>query len=98
MKGWIAVFVCLVTRAIHLEAVAGMSSQDFLVAYTKFTSRRGDPEKIYSDNGTNFIGANAELENALKSWQCDQIQLHVNKRNSKWHFITPSAPHERGIW
>lgn len=98
MKGWIAVFVCLVTRAVHLEAVEGMSSEDFLVAYTKFTSRRGDPEKIYSDHGTNFIGANNELNDALISWQDKKVQQYVHLRGSEWHFITPSAPHEGGIW
>ncbi|XP_031638197.1 uncharacterized protein LOC116350532 [Contarinia nasturtii] len=98
MKGWIAVFVCLVTRAIHLEAVEGMSSDDFFVAYTKFTSRRGDPEKIYSDNGTNFIGADKELKKALEIWQSSQVQRYVHLKGTEWKFITPSAPHEGGIW
>lgn len=98
MKGWIAVFVCLVTRAVHLEAVEGMSAEDFLVAYTKFTGRRGNPEKIYSDNGTNFTGADKDLSKALKSWQDDKVQHHVRQFETEWHFITPSAPHEGGIW
>lgn len=75
-----------------------MSSEDFLVAYTKFTSRRGDPEKIYSDNGTNFVGANKELNKALLSWQDENVQHFVHLKGSEWHFITPSAPHEGGIW
>lgn len=98
MKGWVAVFVCLVTRSVHLEAVEGMSSEDFLVAYTKFTSRRGTPEKIYSDNGTNFAGAEPMLIQAIKSWESDKIQRHVRLEGTEWHFITPSAPHEGGIW
>lgn len=94
IKGWVAVFVCLVTRAIHLEAVEGMSTDDFLVAYTKFTSRRGNPEKIYSDNGTNFIGANAELKAVTNTWQSEQCQHHIFSKGTEWRFITPSAPHE----
>lgn len=98
MKGWIAVFVCLITRAVHLEVVEGMSSDDFLVAYLKFTGRRGDPERIYTDNGTNFVGADTELKNAAEVWKSDMVQHHVSIRGTEWNFITPSAPHEGGIW
>lgn len=98
MKGWIAVFVCLVTRAVHLEAVEGMSADDFLIAYTKFVSKRGHPEIMYSDRGTNFICADAELKSALQSWQSDQVQRYVRLKGTEWKYITPSAPHEGGVW
>lgn len=98
MKGWVAVFVCLVTRSIHLEAVEGMSADDFLTAYMKFTARRGNPKMIYSDNGTNFVGANSELLKAMRSWQDDKVQHYVHLQSTEWKFITPSAPHEGGIW
>ncbi|XP_055314003.1 uncharacterized protein LOC129575100 [Sitodiplosis mosellana] len=98
MKGWIAVFVCLVTRAVHLEPVEGMSAHDFLAAYTKFTSRRGNPEKVYSDHGTNFKGTDTELKKAFEGWQSDLVQRHAYSKGSEWHFITPSAPHVGGIW
>lgn len=97
-KGWIAVFVCLVTRAVHLEAVEGMSTDNFLAAYIKFTSRRGHPEKVYSDNGTNFVGANAELKKARDSWKSDHVRRYMYSKGTEWHFIAPSAPHEGGIW
>lgn len=98
IKGWITVFVCLVTRAVHLEATEGMSTDDFLAAYQRFVSRRGHPEKIYSDNGSNFIGADNELQKAFKSWQDEGIQHLVHTNGTQWHFINPSAPHEGGIW
>lgn len=98
IKGWIAVFVCLVTRAIHLEPTEGMSTEDFLAAYQRFVSRRGNPDKIYSDNGSNFIGTNNELRRAFEIWNEEQIQHYVNANATEWRFITPSAPHEGGIW
>lgn len=98
IKGWIVVFVCLVTRAVHLEATEGMATDDFLAAYQNFVSRRGHPEKVYSDNGTNFIGANNELNQAFEAWKAETIQYYVNVAGTEWHFITPSAPHEGGIW
>lgn len=98
MKGWIAVFVCLVTRAVHLEPTDGMSTDDFLHAYQRFVSRRGNPERMYSDNGTNFVGANNELANALRIWQDESIQHYAQLGGTEWYFITPSAPHEGGMW
>lgn len=89
-KGWIAVFVCLVTRAVHLEVVEGMSSEDFLNAYTRFASRRGYPEKIFSDHGTNFVGAKAALSTAWESLKSDKVQRFVYNKGSEWHFIKPS--------
>lgn len=74
LKGWVVVFVCLVTRAVHLEATEGLSTDDFLAAYERFVGRRGNPELIFSDNGTNFVGANNELKKAFETWQADKIQ------------------------
>lgn len=46
VKGWIVGFICLVTRAMHLEATERLSTDDFLAAYQKFVNRRGNPEKM----------------------------------------------------
>jgi len=61
-KGYVAVFVCLATKAVHLELVSDLSTQSFLAAFRRFCSRRGTPSHIYSDNGTNFVGANRLLK------------------------------------
>jgi len=57
-KAYISVFVCFSTRAIHLVLVNGLTSNAFIV---RFIGRRGSPQHMYSDNGTNFVGANKEL-------------------------------------
>ncbi|XP_075157622.1 uncharacterized protein LOC142230887 [Haematobia irritans] len=59
-KGYVCIFVCFATREIHLEATSDLSTQSFIAALDRFIGRRGCPEKIFSDNGKNFVGA-AEL-------------------------------------
>ena len=54
-KVWIALFVCGVTRAVHLELVRSLSTDDFLLAFRRFVARRGCPAKMRSDNATVFV-------------------------------------------
>lgn len=65
----VAVFVCFSTRAIHLEAVVGLTSGAFIATLRRFMSRRGKCSTIYSDNGTNFVGAQRELTEYIQN--CD---------------------------
>ena len=62
LKAYIALFVCLATKAVHLELVSDLSSNDFLAALRRFVSRRGCLAEIISDNGTNFVEANHALQ------------------------------------
>ena len=48
-------------KAVHLEAVSDMTSDAFIATLYRFVARRGHP-LIWSDNGTNFVGANHELK------------------------------------
>ena len=64
-KGYIALFVCLSTKAIHLELVPDLSSEAYIAALRCFTARRGLRNNIYSDNGTNFVGAEREIRRTM---------------------------------
>lgn len=46
-EGYIALFVCLATRAIHLEAVSDMTTAAFLAAFDRFTARKVYPDCCY---------------------------------------------------
>ncbi|XP_055306907.1 uncharacterized protein LOC129571167 [Sitodiplosis mosellana] len=98
LKGYIAIFVCLTTRAVHLEPVMAMTSDAFKAAYLRFVARRGRPQKMFSDHGTNFVGANRELNEAHESWEASELRQYVNAQGTRWKFITPAAPHEGGLW
>ncbi|KAH9628768.1 hypothetical protein HF086_005393 [Spodoptera exigua] len=68
-KCYLCLFVCLSTKAIHLELVSSLSSDAFILSLKRFISRRGKPSVIYCDNGTNFRGANNEMSRVLRSNQ-----------------------------
>lgn len=98
VKGWIVVYVCLVTRAVHLDVVQGLTVEDFLETFAKMTSRRGMCKEIWSDNGTTFVGANNEMKRVLEEWHNEIPAERLASYGTTWHFITPAAPFQGGIW
>ncbi|XP_046145959.1 uncharacterized protein LOC123989276 [Osmia bicornis bicornis] len=95
IKGWIYVFVCFSSTAVHLEVVSDYSTEGFLAAY-----RRGITHKLYSDCGTNFIGAQAELKRLFtsSSKEHQQIASILSADNTQWMFNPSAAPHMGGKW
>lgn len=88
-KVYLCVFVCLATKALHLEIASDLSSETFLLALQRFIARRGEVENLYSDCGSNFIGA----ANYLK-----HTQNVESNENISFHFNAASAPHFEGLW
>ena len=98
-KAWIALFVCLVVKAVHLEVVTSLSTEAFLAALKRFIARRGKPNAIYSDNGTNFIGANKELRQLVLSSKHNSIVgASLQQDQIEWHFMPQKASHFGGLW
>ncbi|GFT51539.1 integrase catalytic domain-containing protein [Trichonephila clavipes] len=101
-KDYIALFVCLATKAVHIEAVGDLTIDSFIAALRRFSARRGAPRHIYSDNGTNFVGARRKLDEIRKLWLSlptnEAISYYLSKSSIDWHFNLPSSPHFGGIW
>lgn len=51
-----------------------------------------------SDNGTNFVGAERELCEALASLHHNRIEMALSKRGIKWRFNPPGGSHHGGPW
>lgn len=102
IKTYVCVFVCMVIKAIHLELVSDLSSDGFIAALRRFVSRRGLPKHVYSDNGTNFVGANNQLKEMYALFNSEQHREAVDRFSSEhrisWHFIPPVVPHFGGLW
>ncbi|XP_043494148.1 uncharacterized protein LOC122519050 [Polistes fuscatus] len=96
----ICVFVCLTTSATHLEVVSDYTYEGFISTYRRFTSRRGTPSALYSDCGTNFLGAEAQLKRCFTASSPGHLKFSalLGQDNTKWHFNPPAAPHMGGKW
>ena len=83
-KVWIALFTCFSVRAVHLELVVNLGETAMLRALQRFCYRRGVPDTIWSDHGTNFIALSRSLRE--------------NHSPIKWRWIVERAPWWGGIW
>ncbi|XP_046614185.1 uncharacterized protein LOC124302277 [Neodiprion virginianus] len=99
-KGYIVIFICFTTSAVHLELVSDYTTEAFIAAYKRFTSRRGICASIASDCGTNLVGADSELRRLLaaSSKEFAEIANTLASHGTQWRFNPPSAPHFGGKW
>lgn len=56
-KAYLALFVYLSAKAVHLEVVSDLSTKAFLTAFDRFITRHGIPSEIHTDCGANYVGA-----------------------------------------
>lgn len=99
-RAYIAIFVCMSTKAMHLEAVTNLTAAAFIAAFRRFLARRGAVRNLYSDNGTNFVSANKILAENLELEQDEynsEVCNELIKNETKWHFSPPGAPHFNGL-
>lgn len=101
LKSYLCIFVCLSTKAVHLEVVTDLTSQAFIAALTRFTCRRGKCTDLFSDCGTNFLGADASLKKTFSrffSSFSQEISRQVMALEINFHFNPAAAPHFGGLW
>ena len=88
-------FTCMTTRDVHIKVVSSMDTSSCVMRIERFIARRGTPSVIWSDNGTNFVGAEKELLNCIQSWN-GQAPPELAKNDIRWKFNPPAAPHHGG--
>ncbi|KAL0830420.1 hypothetical protein ABMA28_002597 [Loxostege sticticalis] len=96
-KRWGALFTCLTTRAVHIEIVSSLSTDSAIMALRRMGARRGWPQVMYSDNATNFRGADKELREAVTEWE-PSLRDYALTQRIEWLYISPGAPHQGGAW
>ena len=96
-KRYLCVFTCLACRAVHLEMASGLDTNSFMNAFQRMCNRRGVPEEVLSDNGSNFIGAERELSELFDQQATDEITELTKDLRIKWSFLPPLSPHFGGV-
>jgi hypothetical protein len=97
-KRYGCLFTCLTTQAVHLEVAHSLDTESFLCAVSRFIARRGFPEKIFSDNGTNLTLGCKELKKGLSELDVRKINEKMLQNHIEWKFNPPHASHMGGIW
>lgn len=102
VKCYIAIFVCLATKTVHIELATNLSSEAFLNVFKCFVARRGCPSDVFSDNRLNFVGAERELNELRDLLRNELAQQQIQDRTVtlgvRWHFIPSRSPHHGGLW
>ncbi|XP_052562369.1 uncharacterized protein LOC128092507 [Culex pipiens pallens] len=102
VKCFVAIFVCLVTKAVHLELAADLTTQAFLAALKRFTARRGKPKLVMCDNAKNFVGARRELSELAKLFLSQQFEEEIIRETAndsiEFKFIPARSPNFGGLW
>lgn len=101
-KSYIAIFVCFVTRAVHIEVVSDLTSEAFIGALKRFVGRRNLCKHLYCDNATNFVGARRLLEEFRNAFFKEETRRDIvswcSNNSIEFHHIPPRSPHFGGLW
>ena len=98
VKRYGCLFTCLSMRAAHIEIANSLTADSFINALRRFIARRGKPDHIYSDNGSNFVGANRISRESLDELNQESLNQFCCQQEIKWTFNPPTASHMGGAW
>ncbi|KAL9977059.1 hypothetical protein ACROYT_G014423 [Oculina patagonica] len=95
IKVYVCLFTCASTRAVHLELTRGLGVQDFLLSFRKFTSRKGLPANLQSDNAKTFKSASKDIRKLVRS---PEVWRYLTNNQITWNLIVEKAPWWGGYW
>ncbi len=97
-KRWVLLATCAISRAVHLEVLDSLDTDDFLSGFWCFVARRGCPIRVRSDNGGNFVKGESELRKALRNIDWSKVQFATAERGvQEWLFSEPFSPHHNSL-
>ena len=92
-KVYICLFVCCVTRALHLELVQDLSAVTFLNCLRRFCARRGWPSIINSDNAKTFKSSSKLLRRFFND---KGVNSFLESGRMQWKFNIELSPWQGG--
>ena len=97
-KRWGAIFVCMNSQAVHLEVARSLETDDLILVLMRFLNRRGHVKELRSDNGSNFVGADREIKEAIEQIDKEKVGRELQQRGCKWVFHPQGTSHMSGVW
>ena len=98
MKVWILVYTCRATKAVCLLATPGYSTADFLSKHEEFVYRKGKPDSIVSDRGTQLVAAGITIANRdLPVNKLDWSKVTNANATTDWKFVPIGGQHQNGL-
>ena len=91
-KAYGVIFFCLPSTAVYLDIATDYSTDAFLMVLRKFVSLRGCPSNIYSDSGTQLVGASNILKSISQDWNWEEIEDFGVSKGINWNFSPGDAP------
>ena len=101
VKRYGVMFTCMANRAVDIEVTFSLDTDSFILALPRLVAQRGNIRSIYSDNGSNFIGAEQELKKAYMEMDDKKNQSFLIEQGGdwiRWHKNPPSASHMGRVW
>ena len=91
----------MASRTVQIEVTFSLETDSFILALSRLVAQRGNIRSIYSHNGSNFIGAEQELNKAHMEMDDRKIQFFLLEQGGewiRWHKNLPLASHMGGVW
>ena len=95
-KAYGVLLTCMSSRAVHLDLSQNYSKDRFMQLFRRYASVRGWPQMIYSDNGTQLVGASKELKDVVNNLDWTQVKSSSLAHGTEWKFSPSDAPWYNG--
>ena len=98
VKRYACIYSCFTSRAVHIEKLDDLTTDSFINGLIRFVARRGQVDRVFSDNGTNMVGTHNELTRAFRQLDRHALVREARRRAIEWVFNPPHASHHGGLW
>ena len=97
-KRFILMVCCMATRAVALYPLKNMSASAVINALVRMNASYPGLKKIFSDQGSNFKGADREIREAVAAWNKQEINAELSKEGITWVFGPAACGSAGGAW
>ena len=101
LKRYGALFTCFSSKTDHIECTCSLETDSLIQTLCRFVLRRRNIRVLRSDDGTNFVGAQKELEKACNEMDHQKIEFffqNIGADYINWHRKPPASRHMAFVW